>query len=138
VKKRYERLEKLRYLVHSQDLLLQEEARPVAIALFGTPSLIVNIGFDQSSLAAPDWYKDSNHPYIQAIAHILDELSGWPQVERLEFLVSSGVDPMTGLQVQLDRQTFSLTQPPSAICDNLTTQKIYSFERHLEANEEMG
>ncbi len=138
VKKRYERLEKLRYLVHSQDLLLQEEARPVAIALFGTPSLIVNIGFDQSNLAAPDWYKDSNHPYIQAISKILDELSGWHQVERLEFLVSSGVDPMIGLQVQLDRQTFPLTQPPSAICDNLTTQKIYSFERHLEANEEMG
>jgi 3,4-dihydroxy 2-butanone 4-phosphate synthase/GTP cyclohydrolase II len=47
----------------------------------------------------------------------------------LEFLVSSGVDPLSSLQVQLDRQTFPLTQRPSAIGDNLTTQKIYSFER---------
>jgi 3,4-dihydroxy 2-butanone 4-phosphate synthase / GTP cyclohydrolase II len=117
-------------LVHSQHLLLQEEARPVAIALFGTPSLIIHVGFDQPNLASPDWYQDLSHPYLQAIAKILDGLSEWPQAERLEFLVSSGVDPMIGLQVQLDRQTFPLSQRPSSICDHLTTQKIYSFERH--------
>jgi len=38
VTERYERLEKLRYLAQSYDLLLEEEARPVAIALFGKPS----------------------------------------------------------------------------------------------------
>jgi 3,4-dihydroxy 2-butanone 4-phosphate synthase/GTP cyclohydrolase II len=122
-------LEKLRHLVHSQHLLLQEEARPVAIALFGKPSLIVHLGFDQANLASPDWYKSSRHPYVQAIAQILDTLTQWPQLGRLEFLVSSGVDPLSSLQVQLDRQTFPLTQRPSAIGDNLTTQKIYSFER---------
>ena len=129
VTERYERLEKLRHLVHSQHLLLQEEARPVAIALFGKPSLIVHLGFDQSHLATPDWYKHFSHPYVKAIAKILDALSEWPQTGRLEFLVSPGVDPMIGLQVQLDRQTFPLTVRPSSICDNLTTQKIYSFER---------
>jgi 3,4-dihydroxy 2-butanone 4-phosphate synthase/GTP cyclohydrolase II len=129
VTERYERLEKLRHLVHSQHLLLQEEARPVGIALFGKPSLIVHLGFDQAHLAAADWYKSASHPYVQAIAQILDTLSEWPQVGRLEFLVSPGIDPMTSLQVQLDRQTFSLTQRPSSVCDNLTTQKIYSFER---------
>ena len=129
VTERYERLEKLRHLVHSQHLLLQEEARPVAIALFGKPSLIVHLGFDQANLASPDWYKSSRHPYVQAIAQILDTLTQWPQLGRLEFLVSSGVDPLSSLQVQLDRQTFPLTQRPSAIGDNLTTQKIYSFER---------
>ncbi len=129
VTERYERLEKLRHLVHSQHLLLQEEARPVAIALFGKPSLIVHLGFDQAHLASPDWYKSSRHPYVQAIAQILDTLTQWPQLGRLEFLVSSGVDPLSSLQVQLDRQTFPLTQRPSAIGDNLTTQKIYSFER---------
>jgi 3,4-dihydroxy 2-butanone 4-phosphate synthase/GTP cyclohydrolase II len=122
-------LEKLRHLVHSQHLLLQEEARPVAIAVFGKPSLIVHLGFDQAQLAAPDWYQQSSHPYVQAIAQILDDLSEWPQMGRLEFLVSPGIDPLTSLQVQLDRQTFPLTQRPSSICDNLTTQKIYSFER---------
>lgn len=129
VTERYERLEKLRHLVHSQHLLLQEEARPVAIAVFGKPSLIVHLGFDQAQLAAPDWYQQSSHPYVQAIAQILDDLSQWPQMGRLEFLVSPGSDPLTSLQVQLDRQTFPLTQRPSSVCDNLTTQKIYSFER---------
>jgi len=129
VTERYDRLEKLRHLVHSQNLLLQEEARPVAIALFGKPSLIVHLGFDQSQLASPDWYKQPSHPYVEAIAKILDDLSQWPQVARLEFMVSPGNDPLTSLQVQLYRQTFSLTQQPSSICNNITTQKIYSFER---------
>ncbi|MGQ4648695.1 bifunctional 3,4-dihydroxy-2-butanone-4-phosphate synthase/GTP cyclohydrolase II [Lyngbya aestuarii] len=126
---RYQRLEKLRHLADSYHLLLQEEARPVAIALFGKPSLIVHLGFDQSHLAAPDWYHKSNHPYVQAIAQILDALSEWSQLKRLEFLVAPGCDPMTSLQVQLDRQSFSLSARPSSVCDNLTTQQIYSFER---------
>ncbi len=129
ITQRYERLEKLRHLVHTQHLLLQEEARPVAIALFGKPSLIVNLGFDQAHLATVDWYKHSNHPYVEAIAQILDSLSEWPQVGRLEVMVSPGIDPLIGLQVQLDRQVFPLSVRPSSICDNLTTQKIYSFAR---------
>ncbi|HEY9671838.1 MAG TPA: bifunctional 3,4-dihydroxy-2-butanone-4-phosphate synthase/GTP cyclohydrolase II [Waterburya sp.] len=129
VTERYERLEKLRYLVQRHHLLLQEEARPVAIALFGTSSLIIHIGFDQPHLASTDWYRHRNHPYQQAIANILDELSEWPQIGRLEFLVASGDDPMIGLQVQLDRQTYPLSIRPSLICDNITTQKIYSFQR---------
>jgi 3,4-dihydroxy 2-butanone 4-phosphate synthase/GTP cyclohydrolase II len=129
VTERYERLEKLRYLVHRQHLLLQEEARPVAIALFGKPSLIIHIGFDQANLASPDWYQHPGHPYVRAIGQILDDISEWVQLGRLEFLVSPGVDPMIGLQVQLNRQTFPLTVKPSSICDSLTTQKIYSFER---------
>ncbi len=129
VTERYQRLEKLRHLAHSQHMLLQEEARPVAIALFDKPSLIVHLGFDQAQLAAPDWYKYSRHPYLQAICHILDALSEWPQVGRLEFLLSSGVDPLTALQVQLDRQSFPLRGRPSSVCNGLTTQKIYSFER---------
>ncbi|HEY9653077.1 MAG TPA: bifunctional 3,4-dihydroxy-2-butanone-4-phosphate synthase/GTP cyclohydrolase II [Coleofasciculaceae cyanobacterium] len=134
VTKRYERLEKIRELVHSQNLLLQEEARPVAIALFGKPSLIVHLGFDQAHVAASDWYQSSNHPYVQAIAQILDALSEWNAVGHLEFLVSSGIDPLTSLQVQLDRQTFSMTQLPSSVCDQLTTQKIYSFEREPDGD----
>ena len=129
VKERYERLEKLRHLVHNHHLLLQEEARPVAIALFSKPSLIVHLGFDQAQLAASDWYQHKSHPYVQAIAQLLDALSEWPQLGRMEFLVSPGIDPLTSLQVQLDRQTFPLTQRPSSVCGNLTTQKIYSFER---------
>ena len=124
---RYERLEKLRHLVDAHDLLLQEEARPVAIALFGKPSLTVHVGFDQANVAAADWYQQPSHPYVQAIARILDDLASWPQTQKVEFLISPGSDPFKSLQVQLDRHTFSLSQLPSAICDHLETQIIYSF-----------
>jgi 3,4-dihydroxy 2-butanone 4-phosphate synthase/GTP cyclohydrolase II len=127
VTERYDRLEKLRYLARSHHLLLQEEARPVAIALFGKPSLTVHLGFDQPKIAAADWYQQENHPYIQAIAQILDGLAALPYVQQLEFLVSSGADPLSSLQVQLDRQTFSLATLPSSTCNQLETQKIYSF-----------
>ncbi|NER25764.1 MAG: bifunctional 3,4-dihydroxy-2-butanone-4-phosphate synthase RibB/GTP cyclohydrolase II RibA [Symploca sp. SIO1C2] len=129
IMERYERLDKLRHLAHSQNLLLQEEARPLAIALFSQPSLTIHLGFDQANLAAADWYKSNTHPYVKAIAYILDALSEWPQVKCLEFIVSVGSDPLANLQIQLDRQTFPLKMPPSSICDRLTTQKIYSFER---------
>ncbi|NES81966.1 MAG: bifunctional 3,4-dihydroxy-2-butanone-4-phosphate synthase RibB/GTP cyclohydrolase II RibA [Moorea sp. SIO2B7] len=127
VTERYEKLEKLRHLVHSQHMLLKEEARPVAIALFGKPSLIIHIGFDQPLLAATDWYKNASHPYIQAISQIVDNLATWDKLKRLEFLISSGDDPMIGLQVKLDRQVFSLREKPSSICNQLETQTIYSF-----------
>ncbi|WP_337885124.1 bifunctional 3,4-dihydroxy-2-butanone-4-phosphate synthase/GTP cyclohydrolase II [Fischerella thermalis] len=128
VTERYERLEKLRHLAKSHDLLLQEEARPLAIALFDKPSLTVHLGFDQPRLATHDWYKQKNHPYVQAIGQILDYLVSLPYVQKLEFLISPGVDPLSNLQVQLDRQTFSAETLPSSICcEQLETQKIYSF-----------
>lgn len=125
---RYDRLEKLRAIAKSHDLILQEEARPVAIALFGQASLIVHLGFDQAGLAAPDWYSDPNHPYINAIAEILDEIATtWPQLQKLEFMVSSGADPLKTLQVKLDRQTFPLPVLPSSMAAHLQSQVIYSF-----------
>lgn len=127
VTERYERLEKLRHEAQTHDLLLQEEARPVAIALFGQPSLTFHLGFDQPQVAASDWYQQPGHPYVQAIAQILDSVATWPQIHQLEFLVSPGVDPLTSLQVQLDRQTFPSSKLPSSVCNQLETQKIYSF-----------
>jgi 3,4-dihydroxy 2-butanone 4-phosphate synthase / GTP cyclohydrolase II len=135
---RYERLEKLRYMARSHDLILQEEARPVAIALFGKSSLTFHLGFDQPNVAAPDWYQDAGHPYVRAIAEILDNLATWRPVQQLEFLISPGGDPMTTLQVQLDRQIFRLDQEqptadsvkPSSICDRLETQRVYVFSSH--------
>ncbi len=129
VTKRYERLEKLRHLARSYDLLLQEEARPLAIALFDEPSLTVHLGFDQPKLAAADWYQQDGHPYLQAILQILDNLATLPYVQKLEFLISSGSDPLSNLQVQLDRQTIPQGELPSSVGDRLETQKIYSFIR---------
>ncbi|NJL60544.1 MAG: bifunctional 3,4-dihydroxy-2-butanone-4-phosphate synthase RibB/GTP cyclohydrolase II RibA [Methylacidiphilales bacterium] len=126
---RYDRLEKIRFLAKSQDLSLQEDARPLAIALFDKPSLTVHLGFDQAGMATADWYRQDGHPYREAISQILDNLANLPYIEKLEFLVSPGTDPLSTLQVQLDRLSFDLNQKPSSICHNLETQKIYSFSR---------
>jgi 3,4-dihydroxy 2-butanone 4-phosphate synthase / GTP cyclohydrolase II len=127
---RYERLEKLRYLAKTHDLLLQEDARPLALALFDKPSLAVHLGFDQPGMAAEDWYSQKGHPYVQAVSQILDSLVQLPYIEKLEFLISPGVDPLSNLQIQLDREVFTPGTAPSSICcDQLQTQKIYSFTK---------
>ena len=124
---RYQRLERLRELANDYHLLVQEEARPVAIALFGTPDLTVHFGFDQPNVANPDWYTTAGHPYVIAICKILDEIASWEEVKRIEFLISSGDDPMTGLQVKLNREPHQHGEKPSAVCQHLTPQTIYSF-----------
>ncbi len=125
---RYEKLDKIRHLAQSNNFLLQEEARPIAIALFSSPSLVFHLGFDQPNLANPDWYQDCQHPYIQGINKILDYVATWQEIKRLEFLIAKGDDPMLGLQVKLDRKCYPLTQHPSQLCGNLESQTIYSFE----------
>ena len=124
---RYEKLEKIRYLAKSHDFLLQEEARPIATALFASPSLILHLGFDQAHLAKSDWYKDGNHPYTKGVMQILDHLQTWDVIQRLEFLIATGEDPMHGLQINLDREYYSLSHKPSKLCETLQSQIIYSF-----------
>lgn len=127
ITKRYERLEKLRYLSNRQHLLLQEEARPLGIALFDQPSLTVHLGFDQANIAEANWYQQKGHPYLQAICLILDEIVTLPYIQKMEFLISNGSDPLSNLQVQLDRQTLPDGVLPSSLKDHLQTQHIYSF-----------
>lgn len=142
---RYERLEKLRQLAQAHNLLLREEARPVAIALFGRSSLIFHLGFDQPNLSDSGWYSQVSHPYVNAISQILDEMASWPWLQELEFMISLGGDPMGNLQVQLDRQVFTLNDAdpsnasdsntealkPSDLSDRLQPQRIYVFSRHM-------
>ncbi|NJR60132.1 MAG: bifunctional 3,4-dihydroxy-2-butanone-4-phosphate synthase RibB/GTP cyclohydrolase II RibA [Cyanobacteria bacterium CRU_2_1] len=137
VTERYNRLEKIRHMAKTHDLLLQEEARSLSTALFGESSLTFHLGFDQPKVAAPDWYQHPDHPYVQGIADILDQLATWESVQQLEFLISSGGDPLTTLQVQLDRQIFHLDKSPnsvavkpSSMCNTLETQRIYVFSSH--------
>jgi 3,4-dihydroxy 2-butanone 4-phosphate synthase / GTP cyclohydrolase II len=124
---RYERLEKLRYLADRHHLLVQEDVRPVAIAVFGRSALIAHVGFDQAHLATADWYTQPQHPYVLAIAQILAELKSWPTIARLEFLISSGTDPLVGLQVQLDRQLVLAQELPGELIQRLAPQIIYSY-----------
>ena len=138
-KARYEQLEKLRKLGQKYGLLLQEEARSVAVAVFGQMPLIVHLGLDQPKLADEYWYKECSHPYVEAIASLLDELLSWQGIEQLEFLISNGSDPFTQLQVRLDRQILPWPNAsndktsklmPSDICKHLDTQRIYVFSEH--------
>ncbi|MCW6037827.1 bifunctional 3,4-dihydroxy-2-butanone-4-phosphate synthase RibB/GTP cyclohydrolase II RibA [Spirulina subsalsa FACHB-351] len=128
VTERYDLLEQLRDLCQSVNLVVQEEARPMAIALFTTPSLVVHLGLDQAGVAATDWYDNEHHPYVEAIAKILDHLARWPQVQSLEFLISTGEDPLTRLQVKLSRQTCPPGKPPSTICSSWQPQTIYRVD----------
>ncbi|MGB3654978.1 MAG: bifunctional 3,4-dihydroxy-2-butanone-4-phosphate synthase/GTP cyclohydrolase II [Rivularia sp. (in: cyanobacteria)] len=127
IAQRYERLDKIRHLAKTHDLLLQEETRPLGLALFTEPSLTVHLGLDQANVASVDWYQQKDHPYVKAVINILDKVAELPYVKKLEFLISPGVDPLSKLQVKLDRQAFEFSQLPSAIGDKLETQKIYSF-----------
>ena len=126
---RYEKLDKIRHLARESDFLVQEEARPIAIALFSSCDLIFHLGFDQSNLAGADWYRDCNHPYLAGVMKILDGLANWQDVNRVEFMIAPGNDPMNSLQVKLDRQEYSLDKKPSSLCNDIESQVIYSFSQ---------
>lgn len=130
----YQRLEHLRQLAKTYNLQVQEEVRPIAKAVFGN-ALTVHLGFEQPQATAADWYRPPGE-FVDAIAHILDVLATTPHLRQLEFIVSSGSDPLTGLQVQLDRQTFPLSQKPSTVCQSLQTQTIYSFTTSSQNKED--
>ncbi|RMG07499.1 MAG: bifunctional 3,4-dihydroxy-2-butanone-4-phosphate synthase RibB/GTP cyclohydrolase II RibA [Cyanobacteria bacterium J055] len=125
VAEHFDRLQELRDIAQSEHLLIQEETRPVTVAVFDRPSVIIHLGFDQAELTKPDWFQDSEHPYVRAIARILDLIATRSDVRQLEFLISPGSDPMTSLKVQLDRQVLEAGQLPSATIDRLQTQTIY-------------
>ncbi len=125
---RYDRLEKLRHLAKENDLLLQEETRPVAIAVFSNPSLIFHLGLDQPDITDHDWFKQPDHPYRQGVQAMLQQVvSTFADLGHLELLISTGSDPLTGLQVQLERVNSNRAALPSILTGELQTQKIYKF-----------
>ncbi|NEQ73496.1 MAG: bifunctional 3,4-dihydroxy-2-butanone-4-phosphate synthase RibB/GTP cyclohydrolase II RibA [Okeania sp. SIO2C9] len=127
LQKRYEYLEKLRSLIKEDDFLLREETRAVATAVFAQAPLIVNFGLEKATLITSEWYQQSNNPYLEAIAKVLTEISQWENIFKLEFLIASGVDPMTTLQGKLKRHSFEITELLT-VMEHLETQKIYSLK----------
>jgi 3,4-dihydroxy 2-butanone 4-phosphate synthase/GTP cyclohydrolase II len=124
---RYDKLEKLRQLSRANQLSLQEETRPVANALFDHAPLIVHLGLDIRQGVTSNWYQNPSHPYLTVIRQILNDIKDWSEIQRLEFLISTGEDSMTGLQMKLDRQKISCEDLPQS--QQLATQIIYSFTR---------
>ncbi len=124
---RYKKVNHLRQLAHDAGLLLQEEARSIAVSLFSPQAVIVNLGLAEP--VTSQWYQQPDNEYRRAIATLLEQLIQWPDLEELDLLIANGSDPFTTLQVGLDRQIFSW-QSPAVIGEQLSTQRIYSFSRH--------
>ncbi|MDJ0725832.1 MAG: bifunctional 3,4-dihydroxy-2-butanone-4-phosphate synthase/GTP cyclohydrolase II, partial [Prochloraceae cyanobacterium] len=135
LRERYQKIDRFRNLASSFGLLLQEETRPVAIALFGKPNLIFHLGLDRTQQADPHWYRNQNLLDFQTVFQILDKIATSESLDRLEFLIASGEDPMMSLQVKLDRQSFPLTDLPSSVSEDLQTQVIYSFVDDRKKNQ---
>ncbi|MBE9222157.1 bifunctional 3,4-dihydroxy-2-butanone-4-phosphate synthase RibB/GTP cyclohydrolase II RibA, partial [Cyanobacterium stanieri LEGE 03274] len=111
---RYQKLEKLRHLIRDHNFVSQEETRPVAIALFSQPTMILHLGFDKPAIVEQKWYKDKNHPYLKSILTILETLIKGEDLVKIQFLMAEGEDPMLGLQVRLEREQIS---PNTSITD---------------------
>lgn len=124
---RYEQVSRLRHLAEETGLILQEEARSIAVSLFGPDAVIANLGLAKA--VDPDWYQHPGNPYCLAIAALVERLLQWPDLVQLELLVSNGSDPFTQLQVSLDRQIFSW-ESQAILSQALNTQRIYTFSRH--------
>ena len=126
IHRKYERLEEIRRFMIKNGLLIQEEARPVAKAIFEKPDLVLHIGLDKPQLAERDWFTHSEHSYMKAITALMNKLSQWPFVEKVEFLVAPGADSLKNLQAKLDRVELAAEALMDFQSLSLSTQLIYS------------
>lgn len=129
--KRYEKLENLRNLARDNNFILQEETRPVAISLFSQPDMIFHLGFDKLDMVSAKWYQNHNHPYLQAILHLLEEITQWDNLATLQFLIADGEDPMLTLQVQIEREFIAVNESISKVAHHLQRQTIYTYNSDL-------
>jgi 3,4-dihydroxy 2-butanone 4-phosphate synthase/GTP cyclohydrolase II len=127
---RFNKLDKIKKLAHSKDILVREEARPLANAVFSQANLTIHLGFDQANLTDAHWFTNSSHPYLQAVLDILDNIATWPELISLQFLFSPGEDPLSALKAHLNRQSYDLSQKPSAIDQPFAHQIIYCLGCH--------
>ncbi|WP_069789476.1 bifunctional 3,4-dihydroxy-2-butanone-4-phosphate synthase/GTP cyclohydrolase II [Cyanobacterium sp. IPPAS B-1200] len=126
---RYEKLEKLRHLIRSNNFVTQEETRPVAIALFSQPTMILHLGFDKPAMVEHGWYKNHNHPYLKSILSIIETLSKGKDLVKMQFLIAEGEDPMLGLQVRLEREQISPETSITKLAPTLQPQTIYQWNK---------
>jgi 3,4-dihydroxy 2-butanone 4-phosphate synthase / GTP cyclohydrolase II len=127
---RYERLERIRFMAQSLGLTLQEETRPVANAVLGPASLIINLGSETTLGENSDWYCDKTHKHHQAVHHFLVSLAQASNVDQIVFVVASGADPLSGLQqVQVDRHLYPMEKLSALKDDCWQLQTIYGFSR---------
>ena len=125
---RYATLEKIRGLLQGTDLMVHEDTRPVATALFGKQPLIFHVGLDRPLPNASHWFNDLQNPYYHAIQTLITKLHKWPHLRTLSVLVAQGVDPMSNLQVSLDRVIAHELPSHQDTPLNWQPQKIYHYD----------
>ena len=135
VAERYTRLEKLRHVAKAHNLMVQEETRPVAAALFATSAQVMHLGFEQPWDGATDWYQAIHQGPIAEIGGLLDQVAQLPHLRQMEFILAAGSDPLTCLQGQIDRQVLDPQCPPSNIIPDWQTQKIYSLTTEVTVDD---
>lgn len=123
-------ISQIRSLVQAEGLFLQEELRSVASAVFGPQVLTLQIGLAQSEAIAADWYSLPESPLADQLQRCLEQIAACDGLEDLEFLLADGHDPLTSLQVQLDRQSLPLPELSHQF-KTLKLQQIY----HLQLQE---
>jgi 3,4-dihydroxy 2-butanone 4-phosphate synthase/GTP cyclohydrolase II len=124
---RYEKLEKIRALLQDTPLIVHEDNRPVAIALFGKNGLIFHMGLDQSPQDLQPWQKNSSSVYPAMVSNFLEQLKIWPDLQAISFLIAHGDDPMEGLQVTLDRESLPLDKLMPQCLNSWQPQTIYTY-----------
>ena len=122
------RVEQARSLFERHDLLVQQERRPVAAAVFGPDAVVLHIGLPASAVDGPNhWYADPTSLCRKAIRAALEELVAGDPPTSLQLLVSSGPDPLDHLSERLSHQEAPLTHLSDALAGVLAPQVIYVF-----------
>lgn len=122
------RVELLRGLFSRYDLLVQEERRPVASAVFGPDALVVHIGLPAATASGPnEWYRDPASLYRKGLGSALHELASGDTLKSLQFLVSAGSDPLDHLSERLDRRAAALRDFDQVVAGVLEPQIVYAF-----------
>lgn len=124
---RYEKLEKIRAMLQETPLMVHEDNRPVAIALFGKNGLIFHVGLDQSLEDPQPWQKNSDSVYPAMVSKFLEQLKTWADLQGVSFLVAHGDDPMEGLQVGLERESLPLDHLTAQCLHHWQPQTIYTY-----------
>lgn len=124
---RYQKLEKIRALLQNTPLMVHEDNRPVAIALFGKKGLIFHVGLEQTLPGVKPWQTDQECAHTTTMQVFLKQLISWPDLQAISFLLAQGDDPMGGLQVSLDREKFPLAQLNPDDFSQWQPQTIYTY-----------
>jgi 3,4-dihydroxy 2-butanone 4-phosphate synthase / GTP cyclohydrolase II len=127
---RSNQIERLRRLFAHHDLLMQEERRPVASAVFGPDAVVIHVGLASAGNEAPNlWYTDLASHCRKALGDALDELSASHDLASLQLLVGSGADPLSHLSERLRHKDFKLEALHATLNEMLEPQVIYGFYR---------